>query len=106
MKRKSKEGFSPDYPVPAGYTLKEVLQDRRMTQEELAKRTGFPQKYVSAVIGGRSPISLEFAKKLKKVLGISICFWMELDFNYWKNSCKNKRRFHYLFYTPKNFQVK
>ena len=39
-------GLSLDFIIHPGETLKEVLEEKQMSQEELAIRTGFSPKHV------------------------------------------------------------
>lgn len=43
-------GLSLDFIIHPGETLKEVLEEKQMSQEELAIRTGFSPKHVSEVV--------------------------------------------------------
>jgi len=40
LKPKKRFGFEPDYAIPPGETLKEVMESLNMSQKELAIRTG------------------------------------------------------------------
>ena len=46
-------GLSLDFIIHPGETLKEVLEEKQMSQEELAIRTGFSPKHVSEVVNGK-----------------------------------------------------
>ncbi len=75
-------GLSPDLIIHPGETLKELLEDNRMSQEELAIRTGYSAKHVSEVLNGKKAISTKFANSLEYVFGIPASFWINLQFNY------------------------
>ena len=75
-------GLSRDYIIHPGETLAEVIEDRQMTQRELAIRTGMTEKHISTIIHGQKNISATFAKKLEYALGIETSFWMNLQDNY------------------------
>lgn len=75
-------GLSRDLIIHPGETLAEVLEDRAMSQKELAIRTGMTEKHISTVINGQKNISSSFAKKLEYALGIETEFWMNLQANY------------------------
>ena len=77
-----KNGLSREFIIHPGETLKEILEDRIMTQRELAKRTGVTEKHVSTIINGQKPISVSYAKKLEYALGIDAMFWINLQANY------------------------
>ncbi|UUY05724.1 HigA family addiction module antitoxin [Svornostia abyssi] len=71
--------FSPDYAVPPGATLSELLERRDMTQSELAKRLGVSAKHVNQVVKGVAPLSTEMALGLEKVLGTPVAFWIKRE---------------------------
>ena len=82
VKKKKSIGLSRDFIIHPGETLSEVIEDRGMSQRELAVRTGVTEKHISTVIHGQKGISPSFAKKLEYALGIEISFWMNLQSNY------------------------
>lgn len=82
VKEKNSVGLSRDYIIHPGETLAEVLEDREMSQRELAVRTGMTEKHISTVIHGQKGISAAFARKLEYALGIETSFWMNLQANY------------------------
>ena len=74
--------WTPDWAVPPGETLLEALQDRAMTQSELAARLARPLKTVNEIIKGKAAITSETAIQLERALGISARFWTSLEANY------------------------
>ncbi len=68
-----------------GETIKEIILDRNMTQEELMVRTNFSKEYISEVISGRKAISDRFANALEKLFDIPTEFWINLQSIYEKN---------------------
>lgn len=72
-------GLSREMIIHPGETLKEVLEDREMSQQELALRTGVTPKHISTVLSGEKNISVSFAKKLEYALDIDAEFWMNLQ---------------------------
>ncbi len=75
-------GLSRDFIIHPGETLAEIIEDRDMSQKELAIRTGVTEKHVSTVLSGQKNISPSFARKLEYALGIETEFWMNLQANY------------------------
>ena len=75
-------GLSREMIIHPGETLKEVLEERNMTQLELSLRTGVSAKHISTVLSGEKNISVSFAKKLEYALGIEAEFWMNLQTAY------------------------
>lgn len=72
-------GLSLEFIIHPGETLKEVLEDKNMLQEELAERTGFSPKHISEVVNGKKGISPKLAKSLEYVFGIPATFWINLQ---------------------------
>ena len=81
-KDKNIVGLSRELIIHPGETLAEVLEDREMSQRELAIRTGVTEKHISTIIHGQKNISAAFAKKLEYALGIEAAFWMNLQASY------------------------
>lgn len=67
-------GLSLDFIIHPRETIKEVLGERKMNQEELAIRTGFSPKHVSEVVNGKKGILPSFAKSLEYVFGMLASF--------------------------------
>jgi addiction module HigA family antidote len=74
--------YSPDYAVPPGATISELLEHLGMTQIELSIRTGRPEKTISDIINGKQGITPETALQFERVLGMSASFWNNLEKNY------------------------
>lgn len=75
-------GLSCDFIIHPGETLAEALEERNMTQSELAIRTGMTELYIEQVIMGQQDITPEFALKLEGAFGVVSLFWMNLQKNY------------------------
>ena len=75
-------GLSREMIIHPGETLKEVLEERNMSQLELALRTGVTPKHISTILSGERNISVNFAKKLEYALNIDADFWMNLQNQY------------------------
>jgi HTH-type transcriptional regulator/antitoxin HigA len=82
MATSSQSGWQPDWAVLPGEILLEALQDRDMTQSELAQRLGRPLKTVNEIIKGKAAITAETAIQLERALGISASFWTNLETQY------------------------
>lgn len=78
----NKNGLSLELIIHPGETLKELIEDRGMSQKELAVRTGNSSKHISEVLNGAKGISVDFAKKLEYALSIDASFWINLQANY------------------------
>lgn len=84
-------GLSLDLIIHPGETIKELLEEREMTQEELAIRTEYSAKHVSEVMSGKKNISSKFANALEYVFGIPTEFWINLQGNYDKEILELKK---------------
>lgn len=79
---KNMSGLSRELIIHPGETLKEVLEEREMSQRELAMRTDVTETHVSNVVNCQKAISVAFAKKLEYALGVDAGFWINLQANY------------------------
>lgn len=77
-----KIGISRDLIIHPGETIADVLENRGITQAELASRAGVSPAYVSNVIAGKKGISANFAMGLEYALGVPKSFWLNLQANY------------------------
>lgn len=78
----SERSFQPNYVVPPGETLEEVLLDRKMTPVGFAEQIDVPIEIIAGILKGETPISDEIAYKFHDYLGISTSFWIRLEKNY------------------------
>ena len=53
--------------TPPGATIKELLEDRGMTQKEFSKRMGMSEKHTSKLINGEVHLTPDMAEKLELV---------------------------------------
>jgi HTH-type transcriptional regulator/antitoxin HigA len=78
----SGRAYEPDYAVSPGETLAEMLNERGMSQAELARRTGISTKHINLILKGSAPISPETALKLERVLNVPARVWNALEATY------------------------
>ena len=74
--------FRPDYAVPPGTTIAELLDDHGMTQTELAARLGVYVKHVNQIVNAGTSVSAELALGLEKVFSTPAAFWINREANY------------------------
>ncbi|MBG0788201.1 MAG: HigA family addiction module antidote protein [Anaerolineaceae bacterium] len=84
--------YNPDQVSFPGETLLEALNERSMTQADLARRMGRPNKTVNEIIQGKSAITSETALQLENVLGISATFWLNRQRYYDEYIAKEQER--------------
>jgi HTH-type transcriptional regulator / antitoxin HigA len=71
-----------DWGVPPGEVLLEALEERDMSQSELARRMGRPTKTINEIVHGKAAITPETAIQLELSLGITASFWNNLETSY------------------------
>ena len=67
-----------------GETIKELLEENNLTQEDLARKLGVNFKTVNEMINGKGVITNETAFKLGIIFDLPASFWNNLEFNYRK----------------------
>lgn len=65
--------------TPPGFTIKEQLEDRFLTQKEFALRMEMSEKHISKLINGDVMLTTDMAMRLEMVLGISAQVWLNLE---------------------------
>lgn len=82
MENMKNNKFTPDYAVPPGKTLQEVMATKGMSQKEFAIRTGLTPMTLIRIFKGEQPITYETAGRLELVTGVPARFWNNLELNY------------------------
>jgi len=76
--------------TPPGATIKEQLNDKGMSQKELAARMDMSEKHISKLINGEVQLTPEVAVRLEVVLGVPAKFWNNLEAIYREKLIKVK----------------
>lgn len=84
--------FEPDYAVPPGVTLLEVMESLEMTQKELAMRTGLTEQTLIRIFKGNQPLSYETANRLELVTHVPARMWNNLEAQYREQLAKLEER--------------
>ncbi len=92
LKPKNRFIFEPDYAIPPGETLKEVMESLNMSQKELAIRTGVTVQTLNRIFKGEQPISYETSNKLELATGVPARMWNNLEAQYREQLTKLKER--------------
>ncbi len=82
VQSKARYTYEPDVVFPPGDTLAEWLNERGMTQAELATRAGLSTKHVNQIVKGAAPITTETALGLERVTGVPTHVWNNLEMFY------------------------
>lgn len=78
--------------IHPGEKIREILKEKKMTQGELASRTGVSGSYISNVISGKKEISKSFALALEQALGVSNKTWLRMQQKYQENIKGNQKK--------------
>jgi plasmid maintenance system antidote protein VapI len=90
-KAKRLYGFEPDYAVSPAKTLLETLESLKMTQKELAIRTGLTEQTIVRILKSEQPITFETANKLEMVTKVPARLWNNMEMNYRQQLSKLKQ---------------
>lgn len=83
----SENQFKPNYAIPPGETLREVLEDKNLDPANLSKTIGISVSVIEGILNGEEPITGEIAQTFEMHLDIPASFWNNLEANY-KNLLK------------------
>lgn len=92
VKAKKKYGFAPDYAIPPGETLIDLMESMDMTQKELSLRLDITPQSLNRIFKGEQPISYETANKLEFVTNLPAKMWNNLEANYREQLAKIEER--------------
>jgi len=76
------QDFQPNWVSAPGDTISDILEEKDFSVTEFAQSIGRTLEYTNDLLQGRLTITIEDARKLEKVLGASVEFWMLRDFQY------------------------
>ena len=71
-----------EWLIHPGEIISDILEERNLTQKELAQRAGVSEIFLSEVIHGEKDISKELAMGLECALEVPHSFWLNLQANY------------------------
>jgi len=74
--------FEPENPVPPGWTIKEMMEDRNVSQYELMEKLNLSNSDFNLLLIGDLLISTKDAEVLVSTLGLTVSFWNNLENNY------------------------
>jgi plasmid maintenance system antidote protein VapI len=74
--------YNPSSVSPPGGTIRDILDERGISQAELAERMGRSEKFVSNLVHGEAPLTQETALQLERVLNVPAHFWSSREQQY------------------------
>jgi len=73
----------PDIAIPPGELLAEEIEERGISQKELANRMKRPVNAINEIINGKKAITAQTALQLEEVMPeIPARFWLNLEMDY------------------------
>ena len=67
---------------PPGQFLKRFMGEMELTPQEVAAKTRMPLSCVTGILEGRHAVSKREAKRLRRVVGMSTQFWLNVQYFY------------------------
>jgi len=89
--RQSSNDPAQDWASPPGDTLAGLLEERSMSQTELAERLGVTLKHVNRIVNGAASISADLALGLEKVFGTPASFWMTREAHFQADRARQRQ---------------
>jgi len=77
--------YKPDYAVPPGETIQEMLEAKGILPARAAGELGYSVADFNQIIQGKRAITTSLAFGLQELLGIPMAFWRNLERNYRRN---------------------
>lgn len=87
---KSRNAYQPDYAVPPGWVLADMIEAREISQAEFARRCGRSAKLISDITAGKAPVEPETALQFERVLGMDASIWLNIEANYQLHQAKEQ----------------
>lgn len=78
----SVQDFCPNWASAPGETIADILAERRISLDDFAELIGQSTETADGILEGRVAITIAIARKLERVLGGSVEFWVSRDFHY------------------------
>lgn len=82
--------YTPERVLPPGLTLLEVLEERAMTQSDLATRTGLSAKHINQIAKGTASISPETTILFERATGVPAAVWASMETAYQLDRSRSK----------------
>jgi HTH-type transcriptional regulator / antitoxin HigA len=77
--------FKPEWASPPGETMGDILDERNLSLAEFAEYIGHTADDAKDLLNGQAHITMDVARRLERVLGGSVTFWMSREAQYRKD---------------------
>jgi len=74
--------YQPTEVSPPGDTLRDLMDERDLTQAELSRRLGRPTQTINEILAGKKEITEDTAIELERVLQVPAHFWLTREAQY------------------------
>jgi HTH-type transcriptional regulator/antitoxin HigA len=74
--------YLPTEVSPPGDTLRDLMDERDLTQAELSRRLGRPTQAINEILAGKKEITEDTAIELERVLQVPAHFWLTREAQY------------------------
>lgn len=74
--------YAPEEVSPPGETLRDLMEERSLSQAELSRRLGRPAQAINEIIAGKKELTEETALELERVLQVPAHFWLAREARY------------------------
>jgi HTH-type transcriptional regulator / antitoxin HigA len=74
--------YEPTEVSPPGTSLRDLMEERALTQAELSRRLGRPPQAVNEIMAGKKEITEDTALELERVLQVPAQFWLAREARY------------------------
>ena len=81
--------YEPDYAVAPGEILLDVLEQRGISQAQMARRLNVAANTLNRLARGETALTYDMALKLERTLGVPASLWLNAETNY--RLCKKRR---------------
>lgn len=81
-----------EFIVPPGETIKELMDEKGLTQMDLSVRSGLTNAAISKIVNNQAAITNEIAVRLERVLGLPASFWAKREADYRQSLIRDSRQ--------------
>lgn len=74
--------YNPNYNVPPGWYIEELLETLDWKQADLARRCDLTPKTISKIINGEAPVTASTSLQFERVFGVSAHIFNNMEANY------------------------
>lgn len=85
--------LTPSRPIHPGEMIKDEIEYRGITQNNLAKQMGISPSLLNEILNGKRAVSTEYALLFEAALGINAEIWIRQQYRYNMQKAKSDKSF-------------